>query len=469
MMQIEKIVIYNSKGNIRELSFKLNEPNIITGKSSTGKTSLIDVIDYCLGSSECNIYEGVITDNAVWYGLLLHFPDEKVFVARKNPEANKKSTNVAHLLSGNDINIPKFNELIQSTTIDEVVEYLWRKINVVDNDAGISDVNSRTSTSANLRNTLFYCFQDQNEITSNSILFHRQDQPFIPQVIRDTAPYIFGAVSDEYTIAIRQHRDKTRKLNKLIRQKKENENLVGSLTNRGEKLLQEAISIGLYTSNNKINDEISLIRVLKEITLWNSYDEIISISSAEIGKLQNELDTMLKKLNRVNDKLVSTKSYSNIHNQYSDEIQYQYNRLMPIGIFKEGNKTHHCPLCNSELVDLIPKVSEIEQQYRYVENVLGDSIRERISIDDYIKNLEVENSELIRLIDIKKNEINYLLNINKKTKSIKSLNDLKNQTIGRISLWLESVENLEFQNYNQDISALENQIANINVTIQSRI
>ncbi|MCK4629120.1 MAG: AAA family ATPase, partial [Sedimentisphaerales bacterium] len=36
--------------------------NIITGRSSTGKSALIEIFDYCFGSSDFTVPEGVITD-----------------------------------------------------------------------------------------------------------------------------------------------------------------------------------------------------------------------------------------------------------------------------------------------------------------------------------------------------------------------------------------------------------------------
>ena len=41
--------------------------NIITGRSSTGKSAIIELFDYCTGNSENTIPEGVITDNAELY------------------------------------------------------------------------------------------------------------------------------------------------------------------------------------------------------------------------------------------------------------------------------------------------------------------------------------------------------------------------------------------------------------------
>ncbi len=60
-MQIKNVVIYKNKNTEpRIVPFNIGQVNIITGESKTGKTALIDIIDYCLGSKNCNIKGSVI-------------------------------------------------------------------------------------------------------------------------------------------------------------------------------------------------------------------------------------------------------------------------------------------------------------------------------------------------------------------------------------------------------------------------
>ena len=61
-LQIKQIALYNVKGAVRVLNFSLGKVNIITGKSNTGKSALIDIVEYCLGRSTFNVPEGVIRD-----------------------------------------------------------------------------------------------------------------------------------------------------------------------------------------------------------------------------------------------------------------------------------------------------------------------------------------------------------------------------------------------------------------------
>ena len=91
-MQIKSLIFYNKKGDKRILPFKTGRVNIITGESKTGKTAIIDVINYCLGSDDCRISEGIIRDTVEWFGILLQYEQEEVFVARQNPNSLRQNT-----------------------------------------------------------------------------------------------------------------------------------------------------------------------------------------------------------------------------------------------------------------------------------------------------------------------------------------------------------------------------------------
>jgi hypothetical protein len=65
-MQICDIVLYSRTGERRILPLRVGGVNIITGESRTGKSALIDIVDYCLGRNPCNIPVGPIRDTVAW-------------------------------------------------------------------------------------------------------------------------------------------------------------------------------------------------------------------------------------------------------------------------------------------------------------------------------------------------------------------------------------------------------------------
>lgn len=58
---IKAIMIFNESGDLRQVPMKPGV-NIVTGESKTGKSALVEIIDYCLCSSRCTIPKGKITE-----------------------------------------------------------------------------------------------------------------------------------------------------------------------------------------------------------------------------------------------------------------------------------------------------------------------------------------------------------------------------------------------------------------------
>ena len=77
-LQIAKLILYSRRGEVREVVFRPGELNILTGGSKTGKSAIIDIIDYCTGRSECNVADGVIRKYVGWYALLFQIGDGQI-------------------------------------------------------------------------------------------------------------------------------------------------------------------------------------------------------------------------------------------------------------------------------------------------------------------------------------------------------------------------------------------------------
>ena len=60
--------------------------NIISGNSKTGKSAIMDIIDWCLCSEQCTIPRGVITKFTEIYSLILCINNRCILLARQNQE-----------------------------------------------------------------------------------------------------------------------------------------------------------------------------------------------------------------------------------------------------------------------------------------------------------------------------------------------------------------------------------------------
>jgi len=90
---INKVILWFNSGEKREIKFKPNKINIITGDNNTGKTTILEIIDYCLLSEKVDIPLKIINENVKWYGLNFSIFNKKYTIARGKLTSSGKASN----------------------------------------------------------------------------------------------------------------------------------------------------------------------------------------------------------------------------------------------------------------------------------------------------------------------------------------------------------------------------------------
>lgn len=132
-MKIRSIHIYSHDGQRRDLQFKVDGLNIITGRSSTGKSALSEIIEYCMGRSSFNVPEGIIRDKVAWFAVIYQFENDRVLVAKPTPPNGGASCSTAMVRRGTELLIPDFKDLTVNTDDDSIVGLLSRLLGIPEN------------------------------------------------------------------------------------------------------------------------------------------------------------------------------------------------------------------------------------------------------------------------------------------------------------------------------------------------
>ena len=442
-MQIRELVLYGYNGKVRHLPFALGAVNIITGRSKSGKSAIGDIIDYCMGGDSCNIADGIVRDNVSWYGLLLQFDNERVFVARKNPEKGQQTTSVSYIEVGEKIEVPESCDFSSNTNSAGIERALTQRIGISENLNTPPEGQSRLPLAANIRHALYYCFQGQDEIAAKNFLFHRQSDGFVTQAIKDTIPYFLGAISEEALALESERTVLNRQLTVERRRLEESRSLMGGGFERAIKLIGEARQVGLIDSSTQIDyqDYQKIYSLLQGVLSWTPQMVNSGRGMDRLTFLQSKLQEVRNEYDDIGISLENAHKFVGEASGYSSEAEHQKKRLESIGLFEHINfDPNKCPLCAGKLENPIPSAEMIRTSIVNLDKSIANVTREQPKLRAFISTLEQKRQKKREEIETLEAEIDGIYQQADEQAQLRDLNARKGKVVGRISLWVESVQ-----------------------------
>lgn len=347
--QIEKLIIWprNATFPPRELNFKLGKVNVITGASRTGKTAIIPIIDYCLGSGTCSIPIEIIRDNASWYGIVVYTGNEKVLLARKVPDGNKVSYEF-YVQRGTAINIPITVENNQNLDgVKQILDTL-SFVPYINRDENGKAYNDRLS----FRDLTHLVFQSQDIVANQNILFYKTHKTEHREKLRNWFPFILGAESIDIIFARRKlkelEQDFSRKNRELEKAKKLSsewlQNLIGQL--------QVAKEYGLYKGDLPDPTDFDTMLSITRDILDNAPDSPQTTSATmessidEINQLEIRENEISNSIAQTKKRISDIKKLTTSISDYQSSCKKKVERLELAKWLKENAQTAAiCPVC----------------------------------------------------------------------------------------------------------------------------
>ena len=468
-MQILEIVLYSHHGQKRVLSLNLGKANIITGSSATGKSALIQIVDYCLGRRECTVPEGKIRETVSWFGLRLQLPTGQMFVARQNPPTGSTTTNRAYIEEGVIVASPDLAPQ-SNTTIEAIEDALTNKIGIAPNMNFPPAGQTRAPLAANLRHALLFCFQQQSEIASNNMLFHGQHENWIAQAIKDTIPYFLGAIQED-RLALEQELARARReLRRAEQTLREAEAVKGEGVSKARGLYIEARQVGLLP-DEAIPETSELLRSRLGTVMGWTPESIVFPGSEKLTQLQEEIRSLQLQDQEKADAVKAAQSFAQEAEGFISEGHEQELRLESIGLFATSSGRQHadaCPVCSHTLAVPVPSLEAMRRSLEQLKANLESTVRERPKLRDYIENLQKQREELRQRIREKSEDIQGLLREQEASAQLRELNVRRGRVIGRISLWLESVDLVdETSHLKEDVRLKRERVALLEQQLES--
>ncbi|SFU21915.1 DUF3732 domain-containing protein [Sedimentitalea nanhaiensis] len=437
-MKIRSIHIYSHGGQRRDLYFKVDGLNVITGRSSTGKSALSEIIEYCMGRSSFNVPEGIIRDKVAWFAVIYQFEKEQVLVAKPTPPHGGASCSTAMLRRGNQLPIPAFEDLLANTDDDSIVELLSRLLGIPENRTEVALEHSRASYDANVKHTFYYLFQKQGLVANKDQLFYRQNEQFQPQAIRDTLPILLGVSSHdrfEWESKLRIAQRDLRISNKKLEQAR---NAVDTSHEQAIGLHSEATAVGVIGSADENQNAEAVIAALSSVLSWKP-EKVPDDDASRISLLEEELAQLRQDRRDTQARIDSARQFAKRAGGYENEAAEQIDRLTSIKALPKNPDSGEWqwPFSERNLALDSPLAAVLLNELESLDKELRVATGQRPKLDAYLAELIAQADGIATDVRQKETELSAAIAANEVIAQMGSRNNAAARVVGRISLFLE--------------------------------
>lgn len=329
--QLLQVILWPRKGGEpRVVKFEPGKVNVISGASKTGKSSVIPIIDYCLGSGKCAIPVGVIRDTSSWFGVLVDTIEGQKLLARKEPGSLKASGEML-LLEGSVVAVPSF-----ITGKNQNVEYVKAVLNRL---SGLSNLqfeagsDERFKSRVSFRDLMAFMFQPQNIVANPDVLFFKADTTEHREKLKTIFPYLLGAISPELLLA----RHDLDRLSRLLRRKeselKARQDTGAVWQREGFAWARLAIEYGLLPPHTTVPDDwpttVDLLReaLRSDTRLATPTLVAMDVVMSRLNELRAAESKLTMVLNQSRQRLHELRRLDESGDEYRDGLRIQRDRL----------------------------------------------------------------------------------------------------------------------------------------------
>ena len=395
MIQLKAVAIWNREGQRRTIELRPGELNIITGEAKTGKSALLEIIEFCLGRSTVSLPEGVVTRTVDWYGLIVGAGDQSVFIGRPGPSQGQATVAGAHLaLGGPGLSFPEHGDLEVNSNADSVTEYLTRLTGIGEYENLPPSGATRPPLRPSVRHASLFCFQRQNEIANPRQLFHRQEEDFMPQAIKDTLPYFLGAVNREAPTLRNRLHFLRREFRQAERRLEEAQRLELRAPARSAALLAEAVDSGLLgRPEQEVADPVPLLREAMQAPTEAALGA--RPAESEYQRLAQQSKELTAEIRAIAERTQVLRTSGSDQVDYQGELNEQAVRLEALDVLPaEGGEADHCPVCGSAIEEADATISQLIEAATETRAELGAAAAAEPARRDALSELETRAGEL---------------------------------------------------------------------------
>lgn len=436
--------------------------NIITGRSSTGKSAIIEIFDYCTGNGENTIPEGVITEYSFLYFVILVSNDMQLVIGRTQ---NENTTKAFYKIESEKIDVERLDKCffgeeyfipIKDFRI-ELGHFCGLNISETDEDKESIIYRGQRKGRPSFRNMISFMLQHQNLIANKHSLFYRFDEKEKRDRVIEEFKIFAGFVDQQYYLLCQQLDEKKKKLEKYKTEYSKYETKKLGITQELAELRDSFRTVSGIELFSGIPSENLLNAPQIYLDKLGEYKIEVNETSDEYRKRYVQLNEEKNKLMAIRrnsvlqlERIVSSINYAKNYSELIDKYH-------PITEAISGEV--ECPFCHhtsnttkTEVNRLTDAINWLNEELRKAPQRLDSFLPQKMAI-------EKEISEVDEKIENINKDLNVIIKSNEELEKNRSLEE---QTL-KIKLKIENI--LEWS-LNESVNLTRNNIEGIQKEIR---
>jgi hypothetical protein len=464
---IMHIGVLDKAGKIHAVTF--NEGvNVVTGRSSTGKSALIEIFDYCFGSSDFTVPVGVITDCAELYFTVMRVNNSAVVLARRSKNSQvflKEELDIQKVAQVVTLNASYFEESYFSPLRDflkKLKQHFGVVVTDIDEDLANRGWRGKSATPS-ARSFTSFMLQHQNLIANKHAIFYRFEQKEKREQAIDHLKIFLGFADQQYFMKTQELNAlivKQRTLERSLPRREEAKDIAKmSLANAAreyEAISGKALDFDIEAAASQPKSTLSALR-LKKVAVITDSDAHVKLRQ----EAEDEERKLVSQLRNKQQELAAVES--------SIEFSRRYTERSNATIVPESPELHAsaCPFCNAQNDGVEMQANDLTEAINWLNSELSRSSYRLESFEEQRKKTQDEISLIKQGLLRCRQQIKAIDQQTKDLDTVRGQYELAVEAKIRVENVLTELAELQGKQHDKDIDELKDKIKKLQADLKS--
>lgn len=464
--RIKSLILYQRYGvDRRILNFNTHGVNVITGDSQTGKSAVLDILNYILMSQSCPIPKGIIRQAVSHVGGHFIGPAGELLILRPLPASGTKVSTQGWYKLGRYLEFP--NEIPKMSSGRDVVRDILSSFTGIADAAVLSSAKEpweEVQAEANIRHAAPLIFQPQDVIANRYVSVPGLDNEYRRRHMLDALPFLFGIEDAKMLAARTRLRGLKSTLRTLKMKGKERERLRAKTFARGYRLWLEAQGKGLLEGS--VPESVpTLLNTLRDIHVDEQKRFDVATAVPDIHQLEAQELATRKVVQEMGKRIRSLQDFERSAELHQDVVSRQLNKLSISELLPSHADSETCPACGAKDYNPVRHHEQLKEILSSLEGIRAIPLRVDAKARKARVLLEKEQVLLKEQHEAARSKLRIAFQTISKSPNHLAADRKIDLLLGRISEYIRTIDIGDMDDDEENLEALTKEIE----TLQSKI